>query len=117
MFLLHATVKIVMINGQEKEESGVDNGGVFRDALSAFWKELYDSSTVGEEERVPCLRHYFKQDEWEAVGRIIVKEFVQLRYFPFKISKCVMTAAIFGEDQVDGDLFSWGTFQKMKEIS
>lgn len=82
----------------------MDNGGVFRDALSAFWQELYDSSTVGEEERVPCLRHDFKQAEWEAVGRIIVKGFLQLGYFPFKISKCVMTAIIFGEDEVDGDL-------------
>ena len=54
-------IKIVMINAFGNEELGEDDGGVLRDALSAFWSTFYDSCTLGEEERVPALRHDFKE--------------------------------------------------------
>ena len=50
-----------MINAFGNEELGEDDGGVLRDALSAFWSTFYDSCTLGEEERVPALRHDFKE--------------------------------------------------------
>jgi hypothetical protein len=34
--IMQIHVKVVMINSFEKEELGVDDGGVFREALSAF---------------------------------------------------------------------------------
>ncbi|CAB4014462.1 40S ribosomal S2, partial [Paramuricea clavata] len=71
--IMQIHVKVVMINSFGKEELGVDDGGVFRDALSAFWSSFYDSCMVGEEERVPVVRHDFKEEEWEAIALILVK--------------------------------------------
>ena len=45
-----------MVNAFGKEERGVDDGGVLRDALSAFWCPFYDFCTVGEEERMSVVR-------------------------------------------------------------
>ena len=58
-----------MINSFRKKEKSVDDGGILRDALSAFWSEFYDSCTVGKEKRVPMVRHDFKENEWQAIAR------------------------------------------------
>ena len=71
--IMSTAIKVVVINSFGKEELGIDDGGVLRDVLSAFWSSFYDSCTVGEDERVPVVRHDFKQDEWEAIARILVK--------------------------------------------
>ena len=52
-------LKIVMVDVRGQEERWVDVGGVYRDAIACFWQEFYDSSTLGERERVPALRHDF----------------------------------------------------------
>ena len=44
-------LKIVMVDVRGQEERWVDVGGVYF--------EFYDSSTLGERERVPALRHDF----------------------------------------------------------
>lgn len=97
--IMNAHIKAVMINGFGKEELGVDNGGVFRDALSAFWSIFYDSCTVGEAERVPVIRHDFKEGEWEAIGRIMVKGYQEVKYFPVLLNKVFIFSTIFdGKD-------------------
>ena len=93
-----------MINGRGEKELGADLGGVFRDAVAGFWTAFYDACTVGEEERVPSLRHDFQIEEWEAVARILVKGFFQAGYFPIKISKIFMIQVMFGEEYVNGEL-------------
>lgn len=79
---------------------GVDNGGVYRDALSAFWDGFYDGCTICENERVPYITHDYQSEEWSAVARIIVRGFKDISFFPFRVSKCVIATAIFGEEQV-----------------
>lgn len=48
--ILTCSIRVVMINTCGKEELGEDNGGVFRDVLSAFWSSFYDSCMLGEDE-------------------------------------------------------------------
>lgn len=36
------SLNAVMVDSFEKEEDGLDNSGVFLDALSAFWNSFYD---------------------------------------------------------------------------
>ena len=72
---------VVMINSFGKEEDGLDNSGVFLDALSAFWNSFYDSRTNGEDERVPVIRHDLQVAEWEAMARIIVKGYRKVGFF------------------------------------
>ena len=89
-----------MINSFGKEEFGINDGGVFRDALSAFWSSFYDSCTVGEEERVPVVRHDFKEQEWEAIARILVKGYSQLKFFPVKLNKVFMFSILLEDAKI-----------------
>ena len=57
--ILTPELKIVMVDVRGQEERWVDVGGVYRDVIACFWQEFYDSSTLGERERVPALRHDF----------------------------------------------------------
>lgn len=66
--IMTSELKIVMVDAKGNNERGVDVGGVYRDAISCFWQEFNDSSTLGERERVPSLRHDFQSNEWSAIG-------------------------------------------------
>lgn len=61
--------QVILPNG--KLENPVDDGGVLKDELSAFWKDLYEQCTLGNGFQVPNLCHDFGKEEWESVGRII----------------------------------------------
>ncbi|XDV52285.1 hypothetical protein PO909_021029 [Leuciscus waleckii] len=58
-------VKLLLPNGQF--EMGHDVGGVFRDCLSEFWQDFYDQCTLGNNFKVPFLRHDFGKEKWEKV--------------------------------------------------
>ena len=74
---------VVMINSFGKEEDGLDNSGVFLNALSTFWNSFYDACTNGEDERVPwpVIRYDLEVAEWEAIARIIVKGYRGVGFF------------------------------------
>ena len=73
------------IDPSGKTEEGVGSG-VSRDIYSTFWRELFDSYFIGEQERVPFVRHDLYKHEWEAIGMIIVqKECPKLIWFLKKI--------------------------------
>ena len=56
---------------------------------------------------IPCIRHDFSAEDWQAVCRIFIKEYTYLRYFPIKLNSGFMIAAIFGEKCLTrGILFS-----------
>ena len=69
------TQKMVLVNSRGEEEEDDDFGGVFRDALSSFLAELLKGHVVGEREIVPCIRHNFSLQDWQSVGRILVKRY------------------------------------------
>ena len=61
------SLNAVMVDSFEKEEDGLDNSGVFLDALSAFWNSFYDccalmakmrefQSSVGGHSQKNCQR-------------------------------------------------------------
>lgn len=85
-------VNVVMINSFGREEDGVDNNGVFLDALFSFWNSFYDSCTNGEDETVPVIRHDFQVVEWESMARILVKGYKQAHSFPVKLNRAFVTA-------------------------
>lgn len=104
IMLTSTLIKVVMVNSFGNDELGVDNGGVLRDALSAFWCSFYDCCTVGEVERVPFVRHDFKEDEWEAVGRILIKGYSTVKFFPVKLCKVFMFATLFESRKIPDEL-------------
>ena len=86
-----------------KQELGVDNQGVLRDALSAFWSQFYDSCTVGVQDS-PIVRHDFQVPEWTAIARTLVKGYIEVKFFPVKLSKVFISAVLFNEEEITKDL-------------
>ena len=57
--------------------------------------------TIGERERVPFVRHDYFVEEWEAVGRILVKGYMSISYFPTFLSKTFLCYCLFGNQVPD----------------
>lgn len=102
-FIDYKLIRIVMINFLGKKESGLDGGGVFRDALSEFWGFFVNRCTFGTEERVPIIRHDFGGMQWMILARILVKGFQQANYFPVFITKPFIEACIFKKEIFDDE--------------
>ena len=68
-----------------REEAGVGSG-VSRDVYSLFWSEVFDSYMIGADERVPFVRHDLHTSEWEAMGMILMKGYLDFGFFPIFIS-------------------------------
>ena len=87
-----------------KDERGnVENGrgsGLFREALSIFWREFSVSLSVGVEEKVPLIHHDYQRAEWESIARVIVVGVIQANYFPISLSLAFFVSALFGEESV-----------------
>ena len=98
-------LNVIMVDGHGKDERGEDFKGIYQDTLSSFWQEFYVTCKLGERERVPSIiRHDFQGDTWTAVGRIIVKGYEDLGYFPVMLSKAFVISTMFGEKEVSDDM-------------
>ena len=85
-----------IIDDRGKPEKGAGNG-VARDVFSLFWKAFGDSMTIGARERVPYVRHDHFISEWQSIGRILVKGYKMLSYFPRFLSKAFIAYCFFGD--------------------
>ena len=103
MKIMSSILTFVMVDQRGQDERGEDVRGVYRDAIGCFWQEFYNSC-LGEEERVPNLRHDFQSSEWTAIGRVIVKGYLDLGYFPCMLSKAFMASAFFNENAVSEEM-------------
>ena len=65
-----------------------------------FWNAFSNSMTIGETERVPFVRHDHFVKEWGggAVGKILVKGFTLVTYFPMFLSKAFICCCLFGTE-------------------
>ncbi len=86
------------------DELGADNQGLSREAYSAFWKEFFLTCTCGEDERVPALFLDYGKDEWEAVGKILLKGYLDTGVYPLQLSFTFSVALINGESAVSSDI-------------
>ena len=71
--------------------------GVSRDVYSSFWQDVSDAFFVGEKERVPYVRHDLYVKEWEAIGKIILKGYIDTEYFPTFLSKAFLVFCLYSE--------------------
>ena len=99
---LNDVISYVFIDAMGNEEMG-RGSGVTRDVYSSFWNEAYESLFIGRDDRVPLVRHDFFINEWNAVGKIIYKGYVDSGYFPMLISKSFLCYVLF--DEKDDTLF------------
>ena len=99
-------------NGKEEEGVGV---GLSRDLYATFWKDVADSLMIGEDERVPFVRHDLFTKEWEAVGKILVKGFLDTNYFPVVLGNVFMQYVLFNTVLEDDLLHSFLRYLSLDE--
>jgi len=101
--ILDKEIEFKLINGRGDIEAG-EGIGVAREVYSLFWNEFAISMTIGERERVPFVRHDHFIEEWQSMGRILVKGFTSVDYFPTFLSKASVCFCLFGTE-VNDDIF------------
>ena len=69
-FIINDEVEVLIIGPRGREEVG-RGVGVIRDMLSLFWKEVYESVLIGEDQGAPFVRHVYHREEWAAFGGIL----------------------------------------------
>ena len=98
-------IEIIVIDARGLEEVG-RGVGVLRDVFSLFWKETYDSPFIGENERVPFVRHDYQREEWVSVGRILVKGYLTCQYLPVLLSQTFLACLFWGESAVTSSMLT-----------
>ena len=99
--------EVIDPRGQREEGIGV---GVERDLYTCFWGEVLDSLCIGSTERVPFVRHDLYFEEWEAIGKILCKGFLDAAYFPIQLSQAFLIYVLFGtvpNDQIIDSFFNY----------
>ncbi|PFX27866.1 hypothetical protein AWC38_SpisGene7419 [Stylophora pistillata] len=99
--MLQSELVFTIINERGQKEEGVGIG-VSREAFSLFWKEFANSMTIGERERVPFVRHDHFIKKWGAIGRILMKGFRSVSYFPLFLSEAFMCYCLFDAEVPEG---------------
>ena len=111
---MNSHIIVEMLNERGITENG-RGSGVFKDTLSLFWKDVYDSLMLGEGEHIPSIRHDFQRKEWEAIARILLKGFQEYQYFPLSLSKAFVASCLFGESAVSEKMLMESFMQYVSE--
>ena len=102
MLNVNLDVTIIGNDGSPEDGTGV---GVIKEILTSFWQLVYNSLTVGTQEKVPCLRHELQKTQWEAIAQIIVYGVKRYNYFPISLSRAVVASVLFGEENISNSFF------------
>ena len=117
--LMDVKVSVTVIDHQGRPELG-DGQGVLRDVLASFWQEVFSSLTQGDIEKVPSIRHDHQQQEWTAVGRVLLYGFRHLGYVPVCLSPVFLSSCIHGEETITEDdlleSFKWYITSDEREV-
>ena len=84
------------IDPQGNVQSGVGSG-VSRDVYSLFLAEVSDSYLIGTDQWVPFVRYELYIPEWETIGWILIKGYLDFGYFPIVLSYCFVHYCLYGE--------------------
>lgn len=100
--ILQMNLDVAFIGNDGSVEEGRGDG-VFRDALTTFWNQFFNSLTVGGQEKVPAIRHDYQKGEWESIARILVYGYVREGYYPLSLSRAFLAICLFGEDSISSE--------------
>ena len=71
--------------------------GVSRDVYSLFWTDVSDSYLIGTDQRVLFVWHDLYIPEWEAIGRILIKGYLDFECFSIVLSYCFVHYCLYGK--------------------
>ena len=97
--MLNVNLDVTIIGNDGNPEDGTVVG-VVKEILTSFWQLVYNSLTVGTQEKVPCIRHELQKTQWEAIAWIIVYGVKRYNYFPISLSRAVVASVLFGEENI-----------------
>ena len=80
--ILQQTIEWRLIDDHGREEEGV-RAGVERDIFSTIWQTVFCSYTLGDVEKVPCIRRDLQKSQWEAIGLALTYGFKYCSYILF----------------------------------
>lgn len=92
-------LNLVIINehGEIEEGRGLS---VVQEVITMFWHQFFMSLTIGATEKVPSMRHYYQHQEWEAIGKILVYGYCEIKYIPVSLSGVFMGSCLFEERDI-----------------
>lgn len=93
----HLNLVIINERGEVEEGRGL---GVVREAITMFWQQFFMSLSTGATEKVPSVRHDYQCQEWEAIGKILVYGYCEIKYFPVTLSGVFMGSCLFEEGAI-----------------
>lgn len=93
-----SSFRVIDKRGRLEEGEGA---GVTRDVLTTFWQQIFAATSIGDKEKVPCIRHDFQKSEWKAIARVLVFGFKKVDYFPLGLSKAFLGSCLFGEESIE----------------
>ena len=83
--ILSYTLDLVVIDVRGEDEAG-QGKGVLLDILTSFWQDCFTALTTGSNEKTPYIRHDLQKPEWEAIARVLVYGYQNLKYFSLQLS-------------------------------
>ena len=95
-----SSFRVIDERGRLEEGEG---SGVTRDVITTFWQQIFAATSIGDREKVPCIRHDFQKSEWMAIALALVFGFKKVDYFPIGLSKAFVGSCLFGEESIDVD--------------
>ena len=81
-------------NNRQKEGVG---SGVQRNVLATFYQGIFASLTIGDVEKVPCIRHNHQKTEWETICCVLVYGYPFVGYVPICLSPVFLASCIYGK--------------------
>lgn len=92
-------LNLVIINehGEIEEGRGL---GVVQEVITMFWHQFSMFLTIGATEKVLSMRHNYQHQEWEAIGKILVYGYCEIKYFPVSLSGVFMGSCLFEERDI-----------------
>ena len=93
----HLNLVIMNEPGEIEEGRGL---GVVREVITMFWHQFFMSFSTGATEKVPSVRHDYQHQEWEAIGKILVYGYSEIKYFPVTLSGVFIGSCSFEERDI-----------------
>ncbi|XP_041361107.1 uncharacterized protein LOC121377254 [Gigantopelta aegis] len=90
------TATVILPNGDIEQAD--DNGGVLRDIVCEFWESFYEQCTLGSDIKVPCLRHDFEVQDWEAIAHVFALGWILQRIIPVRLAPSFLKCCLYGLD-------------------
>lgn len=96
-------VNVTLIGNDGKDERG-QGLSVLRDVLTMFSQQVYNSLTIGAQEKVPAMRHDYQKPEWAAIARILIYGYAKVKHFPLSLSRAFIASCLYGEESITHEI-------------